>query len=138
MILVDTTFLVDLIRKKIKLNPKLDEEILFTSEITVFELYFGLYSNKILDENPEKLEDRLDTLEKLLVKFQILPFGRDEAIQTARILGKLKLTGKIVDFRDGMIAGTGLANGIHKLLTRNEDHFNRITEIQTITYSIHK
>ena len=138
MILVDTTYIVDLIRKKAKLDSKLDEEILFTTEITVFELYFGLHGNRLLNKNPDKLKSRATTLEKILVKFQILPFRREEAIQTAKLLGQLKLNGKIIDFRDGMIAGTGLANGIKKIMTRNEDHFNRIPGIQTISYSIQK
>jgi tRNA(fMet)-specific endonuclease VapC len=137
MILVDTTYIVDLIRKKVKIDSELDEEILFTTEITVFELYFGLYGNNILNKDPEKLQKRIDTLSKILTKFQILPFSGDESIQSAKILGQLKLDGKIIEFRDGMIAGSGLANGITKILTRNADHFDRIPGIQAITYELH-
>ena len=136
MILADTTYLVDLIRKKVKINPDLDDEILFTSEICIFELYFGLYGNKIFQKNADTLNKRLITLEKILAKFQILPFGRDESIQSAKLLGKLKLDGKIIEFRDGMIAGTGLANGISKILTRNVDHFDRIPGLQPIAYEV--
>ena len=137
MILADTNFLVDFLRKKVGINQEYDKEGLFTSEVCVFELYFGLYSNKLLVGNKKILKKRIDLLENLLVKFQVLPFGRMEAIESAIILGKLKLDGIILDYRDCMIAGTGLANGINKILTRNKDHFNRIPGIQTISYSIH-
>jgi len=136
MILADTTYLVDLIRKKIKINRNIDEEILFTSEICVFELYFGLYGNKFFQNKPEILKKRLNMLGKILAKFQILPFGRDESIQSAKILGQLRLDGMIIEFRDGMIAGTGLANGITKVLTRNTQHFDRIPGIQSISYEL--
>ncbi|TFG21021.1 MAG: type II toxin-antitoxin system VapC family toxin [Promethearchaeota archaeon] len=126
-----------MIRKKVKIDSELDEEILFITEITVYELYFGLFSNNILNKDPEKLQKRIDTLSKILSKFQILPFSRDESIQSAKILGQLKLDRKTIEFRDGMIAGSRFANGITKILTRNADHFDRIPGIQTITYELH-
>jgi len=57
-------------------------------------------------------------------------------MKTAQIMGSLKLEGKLVDFRDGMIAGIGLANGIEELLTLNREHFERIKELRIITINL--
>jgi len=139
IILVDTTYLVDLIRKRVDQESldNLYDEILFISEISVFELYFGIYANKILAKDMKNLKNRIDTLEKILSRFQRLPFGKNEAIESAKILGQLKLNGKNMEFRDGMIASTGLANGINQILTRNQSHFDRIPGISVISYRIH-
>lgn len=55
MILVDSTFLIDVLIKKSYVKSFLlghPDEILFTTEINVFELYLGLYSIKNLEKNP--------------------------------------------------------------------------------------
>ncbi|MDD1778989.1 MAG: type II toxin-antitoxin system VapC family toxin [Candidatus Helarchaeota archaeon] len=110
------------------------DEILFTTEINVFELYLGLYSIKTLEKNPSLMKKRLSYLEELLFRFQILPFGRKEAIQAAKILGALINQGKPIEFRAGLIAGIALSNGITTILTKNLDHFSRIEGVKVITY----
>ena len=137
MILADSTFLIDAIRKDARVKPFLlahSDEILFTTEINVFELYLGLYSIKTLENNPSLMKKRLSHLEELLFRFQILPFGRKEAIQAAKILGHLISQGNVIEFRDGLIAGIALSNGITTILTKNLDHFSRIEGVKVITY----
>lgn len=137
MILADSTFLIDAIRKKPNAKSFLldyPDEILFTTEINVFELYLGLYSIKTLETNPPLMKKRLARLEELLSRFQILSFERKEAIESAKILGKLIRDGKTIEFRDGIIAGIALSNGITTLLTNNLDHFTRIEGLKVITY----
>jgi predicted nucleic acid-binding protein len=137
MILADSTFLIDSLRKKtevrefLKSNPT---EILFTTEINVFELYLGLYSSKILEKDQELFKNRIKGLEELILKFQVLAFGRGEAIQAAKILGILNRLGKPIEFRDGLIAGIAIFNGINKILTKNFEHFNRIQGIEVKGY----
>ncbi len=137
MILVDSTFLIDSLRKKPAIRKFLQKnptEILFTTEINIFELYFGLNSSKVLENNPNLFEKRKQRLEELINKFQVLPFRRGEAIEAAKILGRLFKTGTPIDFRDGLIAGIAISNGIKTVLTRNVKHFNRIEEIEVIVY----
>ncbi len=137
MILVDSTFLIDSLRKKPNVKVFLQNnptEILFTTEINVFELYLGLYSSKILQKDAILFDNRKKRLEELIVKFQILSLGRGEVIEAARILGGLYRTGKPIDFRDGLIAGIAISNGINHILTRNIDHFKRIEKIEVISY----
>lgn len=137
MILADSTFLIDSLRKKTTVREFLNNnptEILFTTEINTFELHLGLYSSKILQNDPKLFLKRLHNLEELILKFQVLSFGRGEAIEAAKILGNLYTMGKPIEFRDGLIAGIALSNGIKKVLTRNIDHFNRIEGIEVISY----
>ncbi|MFX0013698.1 MAG: type II toxin-antitoxin system VapC family toxin [Promethearchaeota archaeon] len=137
MILVDSTFLIDALRKKPNVRKFLQKnptEILFTTEINVFELYLGLHSSKILEKEVALFAKRKQPLEELITKFQVLSFRRGEAIESAKILGKLYRSGKPIEFRDGLIAGIAIANGIKKVLTRNTDHFRRIKEIEVLSY----
>ena len=137
MILADSTFLIDSLRKKtdarefLRTNPT---EILFTTEINVFELYLGLFSSKILEKDQKLLKERIKGLEELILKFQVLTFGRGEAIQATKILGSLNRSGRPIEFRDGLIAGIALFNGINSILTKNIDHFNRIQGITARGY----
>jgi len=137
IILADTTFLIDALRKKDDVKQfliKNSSEILYTTEINVFETYLGLYANKTLEKTPSLLESRKIHLEELLSKFQILPFERKAAIESAKILGILIRKGKKIEFRDGLIAGIAISNGINKILTKNTDHFIRIENINIISY----
>lgn len=137
MILADSTFLIDSLRKKTDVREFLEAnptEILFTTEINVFELYLGLYSSKLLEKDQELLKKRIKGLEELILKFQVLTFGRGEAIQAAKILGILNRSGKPIEFRDGLIAGIALFNGINTILTKNIPLFDRIQEITVQGY----
>ena len=137
MILADSTFLIDSLRKLPNVREfllKNPTEILFTTEINIFELYLGLNSNKVLEKDLNLFDKRKQRLEELINKFQVLSFRRGEAIAAAKILGRLYRMGKPIEFRDGLIAGIAISNGIKKVLTRNIDHFSRIEEIEVLSY----
>ena len=137
MILADSTFLIDSLRKITSVKKfllKNPTEILFTTEINVFELYFGLYSNKILANSEDLLEKRKTKLEELLSKFQVISMGRKEGIKAAKLLGYLVRIGKVIEFRDALVAGIAMANGITRILTKNIDNFKRIDGIEVIEY----
>jgi predicted nucleic acid-binding protein len=135
MILADTNILVDILRK----NPQtlnfiqaLGPVPIVTSEITVMELVFGITGNKFYVDKPKLKQKRLSEIRDLLAKFTILPFDHKAAYKTAEIMGQLKLEGKIIEFRDGMIGGIAVANGLKKMLTYNTRHFHRIPEIELL------
>ena len=122
IILVDTTFLIDALRKKDDVKQYLlknSSETFYTTEINVFETYLGLYANKTLEKKPSLMEERKIRLEELLSKFQILPFRRKAAIESAKILGILIRKVQKIEFRDGLIAGIAISNGIKEILTKN-------------------
>ncbi len=138
MMMVDTSILVDLLRKSpeiLRVIQKLGSTPLFTTEISIMELVFGITGSRIYINKPELKQKRLSEIGDLSLKFTILPFDRKSAYKTAEILGRLKLDGKLVDFRDGMIAGVTKANGIKELITHNKRHFERIPDLKIIEVS---
>ncbi|WP_371804958.1 type II toxin-antitoxin system VapC family toxin [Candidatus Lokiarchaeum ossiferum] len=137
MIICDTTVLIDILRKKPSIMDSLrgkSQNSLFTTEISVMELFYGLYSNKFYDFKREILEKRKQAISELLHHFIVLPFDRKSAIITAKLMGNLQKSGKMIDFRDGMIAGISIANNITNILTKNVKHFKRISELKIISY----
>ncbi|MHA1448889.1 MAG: type II toxin-antitoxin system VapC family toxin [Candidatus Hodarchaeales archaeon] len=138
MILVETSVLVDILRKKSKILDFIQDlgtTPLYTTEICVMELIYGIMGSKVYATNPELKDRRIREVNQLCVRFTVLHFDRKAAIKTAEIMGRLKLIGKLIDFRDGMIAGTGLANEIKKLLTLNPKHFKNIHELEVISFT---
>lgn len=138
MMMVDTSILVDLLRKKpeiLSVIQKLGATPLFTTEISVMELVLGIYGSCVYKTKPELKQKRLSEIGDLFLKFTILPFDRKSAYKTAEILGELKLDGKLIDFRDGMIAGVTKANGINELITHNRKHFERIHDLKIVEIS---
>ncbi len=136
MIFLDTTFLVDLLRKNesaLTWLSKMDEVALFTSEINTFELYAGLFRIS-LGKSKRVVKKRTIELEQLLARLEILPFDRKASIESARILAALMTEGTPIGARDAMIAGTAVASGIKEILTRNKRHFERIRQIKVESY----
>ena len=135
MILFDTSVIIEILRKNNKIIEKiieLKDTPLFTTQIVVMELMYGITSNKFYLDKPDKKISRINAISDLLTRFTILDFDRKAAIKTAEILGKLKLDGNIIDFRDGMIIGIGLSNGINSFFTLNRSHFERVEEVVLI------
>lgn len=135
MIFLDTTFLVDLLRKNdsamIWLTDS-EEQALYTSEINAFEMYTGLY--RMSEESKTRLKTRTGELEQLLARTEVLPFDRAASMESARILSALMSRGIPIGARDAMIAGTALARGITRLLTRNVRNFQQIAGLTVESY----
>ena len=133
--MVDTSILVDILRQNptvLQALRELGTTSLFSTEITVMELVYGITSAEFYQDKPELKHRRLTEIYDLCSKFTMLSFDRKAALKTAEVLGDLKLRGQAIDFRDGMIAGIAHANGIHKILTHNIKHFERIPELETL------
>jgi tRNA(fMet)-specific endonuclease VapC len=136
MILLDSTFLVDLLRQNSFALEWLDtttEYAIYTTEINRFEIYLGLFSLSKGKKSKSAIARTTD-IENLFTRLYTLPFDRKSAIESAYILSKLRSKGKQIEIRDAMVAGISLANGISKIVTRNRKHFKRIDRIDVITY----
>jgi len=133
MILLDTTFLIDLLREEKNAVNKVIElenrDILVTTYVNVYELLLGVYSIKGID-----YEKKLNDIETMLTKIEVLILEKQSAISSAKIGGKLALKGQIIGDTDNMIAGIALSNGIKTIITRDEDHFERIEGIKVESY----
>ena len=111
---------------------RIDELALFTSEINVFELYTGLY--RIPKKSEVKFQKHKLELEQVLSRVEVLPFERNTAMEAGRILAGLLQKGTPIGTRDVMIAGSAIANGIERLLTRNIKHFKAISNLAVESY----
>jgi len=110
-----------------KTNPQLnfpysynERKKLFTSAVSVFELYMGA-------TNMEKEK----SIQLLIEGIAILPFDYKVSIKSAEIFHYLKSKNQLIEFRDIFIAATCLVNDL-PIVTLNSKHFERIEALQII------
>jgi predicted nucleic acid-binding protein len=89
-----------------------------TTSVNAFEIVYGAQRSARRSEN---LTEAL----RLLGRLHVIPFDFPSAQRAGEIAAKLAAVGEGIDYRDSMIAGIALENGI-TLVTRNEKHFSRI------------
>jgi len=133
MILLDTSFLIDLLRQRKNAIDKaveiVNRDSLATTYVNIYELLIGVYSKK--DANYGEM---LKTIENLTEKIDILTLEKASTIKSAKIGGELMLKGQIIGDTDNMIAGIALSNGINIVVTRDKEHFERIKGIKVESY----
>ena len=133
MILLDTTFLIDLLREKKNAISKAIElttrDKLSTTYINIYELLIGVYSIKDTDK-----EKKLQDVEKLMEKLEVFTLEKESTINSAKIGGDLILKGQVIGDTDNMIIGIALTNGITTIITRDVEHYKKIKEIKVETY----
>ncbi|MGB8216924.1 MAG: type II toxin-antitoxin system VapC family toxin [Candidatus Methanoperedens sp.] len=118
MTVLDTNFLIYLLRNKDAAivadfydNPKI-------TTITLFELYFGAWRSSKPQENILKINS-------LLKSVDILAFDNPAAEKAGEIQADLTNSGIPIDIQDVLIAGICIANK-EELVTNDIDHFSRI------------
>ncbi|MDP2846190.1 MAG: type II toxin-antitoxin system VapC family toxin [Candidatus Methanoperedens sp.] len=128
-IVVDSDILIDLLREKDDAVKKIKEleknEDLATTDINVFELYFGAYNSNKKDKNLSSTRGLLKNMTLLHTTEEAMEIG-------GRIYSDMKAKGKSIDIRDVLIAAITLQNGA-SLLTRNREHFERIEELVLVS-----
>jgi tRNA(fMet)-specific endonuclease VapC len=128
--LLDTNICIYYIKGKFELKEKFQiakKENLFISEITLAELKFGVQNS----ENPKKNQT---TLEDFLTGVQIIPIFNSLDLY-AEEKARLRKTGQTIDDFDLLIGVSAVANGM-TLVTNNEFHFQRITNIEIENWTI--
>lgn len=129
--LAETCFLIDLLKGKketIEFLEKKPIPFLYTTEICVFELIMGAYALR------EKPEDEIMKINALLSKMVVLPVDRKAMIKAGEIAGTLIKKGRQIEDTDCLIAGIALSNGINEIITRNKEHYERISGIHVVSY----
>ncbi|MFX0060886.1 MAG: type II toxin-antitoxin system VapC family toxin [Candidatus Hermodarchaeota archaeon] len=128
---LDTSFLLDIIRKHSPAESLLDqldkEGPHATSTLVVHEFLVGAYGAK------EPIKE-LSVREKLLQKLIILPFDLTSAKESAKLEVQLREQGQYIGGADILIAGTMLAKNITTIVTKNVKHFNAIPSLKIETY----
>ena len=128
---IDTSIFVDVLRTVQSKSSKLlfkslqMEHEAFTSSITVAELSVGAF------RSPKR--DALEKTLKLLSLAHVIDLTGETALEGGRLYAKLVKKGEEIELNDCLIAASALSLGIHEIVTRDSDHFNRIENIRAIT-----
>ena len=126
--ILDTSFLIDLIRGKepaAKKSFELDKlnQVIFITSVSLFELW---------QHADLKNKDKIESLERLLDLFGILYLDAESAKNGGKIYSELVEKGATIDPEDCMIAGIAIHHSM-PVLTRDQ-HFSRIKGIKVETY----
>jgi len=121
---VDTSIFIEFLRAKDKTKTALfqipDDELIYVSSVTIYELMIGAYT-------PEKIND----IKILTDDIPVLSFNEEVASQAAEIYHQLRLKNKMIEFRDIFIAATCIVNDL-PVKTLNKKHFDRIIGLHVI------
>jgi tRNA(fMet)-specific endonuclease VapC len=71
-------------------------------------------------------------LKNFLLMFRLLNLLKAIANEGGKIYATLSKSGKKIEFNDCLIAATARSLGMREIVTRNIDHFNRITGFAAI------
>lgn len=128
--LLDSTFLNDLVREDEAAVAKLDELIaeetpVTISPLTIFEVGVGLRGDAVsFRDRFQRVIDQLDTA----------PLTRRRAEQALSIQYDLYERGKPIGAVDVLLAGTATTLSDPRVLTRNTDEFKRVETITVESY----
>lgn len=132
MVLLDTTFLSDLIRARPEAVKALAEmqargERLATTAINLAELYTGAM------RTPDPVK-RVAVVERIAEALVLYDFNARAAKTFGELESRLLDEGSPVPAKDLLIAAAGLSHGEHEVLTRNAKDFARIPGITVRTH----
>ncbi len=127
MKLLDTTFLIDLVNGVKETEPYLNEQLLFTTQINMFEFIRGLYLRKISKRKYWEIIGLFDII-------RVLPLDDSGIIRSAEISAALYSKGPPIDDGDCLTAGIALSKGITTIVTRNGNHFKKISQVSVEPY----
>ncbi len=125
MIGADTIFLIDFFKgdaEAVKFMRK-NSGLLRISEMVIYEFLCGNLNNKEIELFFEAVQS-----------FSTIVFNREAAVISSNLFRKAKKSGKTTGHADCMIAGSYLAHGIQKIVSRNIDPFKSINEIEVVDY----
>ncbi len=130
MAVLDTTFLVDLLRGKAAvrdLKEDLDktETILAIAAPSIMELWAGTELSKMPEKEKKKVGE-------LIASLSALPLDEKSAKIAGEIEARLMEKGLPIETEDIMIAGIAIANG-DKVVTRDA-HYARIEGLSVLKY----
>lgn len=128
MKVVDTTFLIDLLRGEalaVERAEELDDEGgAATTAVNVFELSYGVH------RGVKDVERRLEEVKRVVSTLQVFPLDQRAAMKSAEIAGTLDREGRGIDPFDALIAGIVIVEGAECVVTRNVTHFERVPGLE--------
>ena len=128
MKVLDTTFLVDLLRGKTEaIKIVKTKKPLLTTQMNMYEVIRGLFLKNVTSS---KFIQVIEMFEDI----RVLPLDDNSIIKSAEISSELVKDGIIISDCDCMTAGIALSKGINKIVTKNTEHFKRIKGIKVEGY----
>ena len=127
--LLDSNFCIACLRRKpwaLQILGRVPLLSVAVSAITVGELLVGTH----LAEDSGR---ELAKVEAFLRPIQVIPFGRDEAFQWAKLDASLRKQGNRIETEDAIMAATAMALGM-TLVTGNARHFGRVKGLKTVDW----
>ena len=127
--IIDTDFAIWFLKKDKDTMEKFETLLnsgtkIYTTHVTVWELYKGAYYSSKIEENIEKVNTFLQYI-------PILPFTREIGNRFAKLFVSLEKNGDRIGEMDTLIASIALEYG-YPILTRNVKHFQKTdTKIDT-------
>jgi predicted nucleic acid-binding protein len=135
MIILDSTACIDYLEGNEDLKNLLDSliDIIGITTVSVYEIFIGLEKTK-RKRSESRYNDLMKNWNNLISNMQILSLGIKEVMKSAEIFDQLSSEGQLIEDNDILIAGIMRSHSINKIVTRNSRHFNRIKDIEVITY----
>jgi predicted nucleic acid-binding protein len=128
MDIVDTTFLIDILRNNKNVQNVLNSKrILLTTQINMYEVIRGLFLRPISETKRAKALELFDAI-------RVLPLDENAVSKAAELSAGLMQKGMTVADCDCLTAGIALSKGISTIITNNKKHFERMPGITVKTY----
>ncbi|MFU8869850.1 type II toxin-antitoxin system VapC family toxin [Natronococcus sp.] len=128
--ILDTSFLIDVLRGNEEVETTVQRVdsagSAHVSAVTVMELWEGIHRSSASERERTAVEN-------LLIDVRELPFDRDCAMTAGELNATLSRAGTPIEDPDVMIAATALVHDI-PVVTNNVDHFDRIDDLEILTY----
>lgn len=129
--ILDTSFVIDLMRGERKAVEKLEEfersgEAIYLTAPTIYELFLGIALSRASDSEKRRVEE-------VLREQVVLPLDEEAARAAGELQGELMREGVPIDPLDALIAGIAVVRG-ERVATRNVKHFSRVRGVETVGY----
>ncbi len=130
MACLDTTFLVDLLRGRkdvgnLKEELSRSESILAVASPSIMELWFGACQAKASEQEKEKIN-------QLLLSLEVLDLDEKSAKEAGEIEGELFAKRQVIETEDVMIAAIARVHN-EKVVTR-DNHYTKIDGLKVLKY----
>ena len=130
MICLDTSFILDLLKKRegsiVKLRSLTSKELVST-EVNYFEVLFGVFKRQQFSQS------ELMSVQNFFSSIRIFSLDNLSAYKAAEIAGGLSKKGLTIETNDSLIAGICLTNNC-EIITKDIKHFSRIKGLKVETY----
>ena len=130
MICIDSDFIIDYLRGKkeaVDFLAGVSEEIV-TTEINVFEVFYGIYTKKEISLKEESVAD------SFFEAIRVLSLDENCGREGAKIFSQLEKKGAVIEQNDCLIASIIIKNGVREIISKNKKHFSRIKGLNVLSY----